>query len=324
MSRAVSSWRVAVVGAGLAGLVCARELSAAGVQTVLFEKSQGPGGRCATRPSAAGPFDHGAWSFQAASPAFGAQLEQWHAQGMIVPHGEGWVAQPGMDRLPGELSQGLSLVTQCEIAALERAGGRWRLRAHSPWPEGLDPSFDAVVVAVPAEQALPLVTPSPALAEALRNVRSLACWTVMAAWPAPLPLKADLEDDGHPVLALARRADTRPGRPRVPGIGCRWVLHAGNYWSGHNLDAPPEDVTRRLLAALQERSGLRLARPVHAAAHRWRYAEVLEPLGEPCGWDPELRLGACGDAWHAEPGARGLERAWQSARAVARAILEPA
>jgi predicted NAD/FAD-dependent oxidoreductase len=66
-----------------------------------------------------------------------------------------------------------------------------------------------------------------------------------------------------------------------------------------------------------------LAPPVHAAAHCWRYAQVAGPRTEPCGWNESLRLGACGDAWHAagdaagsQPG--GVERAWLSGRALAR------
>ncbi len=52
--------RVAVVGAGLAGLAAARELDAAGHEVVIYEKSRGAGGRTSTRQSPHGRFDHGA------------------------------------------------------------------------------------------------------------------------------------------------------------------------------------------------------------------------------------------------------------------------
>ncbi|HIP78813.1 MAG TPA: FAD-binding protein, partial [Kiloniellaceae bacterium] len=41
--------RIAVIGAGLAGLLCARRLQDAGLHPVVFEKSRGLGGRLATR-----------------------------------------------------------------------------------------------------------------------------------------------------------------------------------------------------------------------------------------------------------------------------------
>ena len=41
--------RVAVVGAGIAGLAAARRLAAAGVEVTVFDKARRPGGRLATR-----------------------------------------------------------------------------------------------------------------------------------------------------------------------------------------------------------------------------------------------------------------------------------
>jgi predicted NAD/FAD-dependent oxidoreductase len=57
--------------------------------------------------------------------------------------------------------------------------------------------------------------------------------------------------------------------------------------------------------------------PAHAAAHRWRYALVQNPLGEPCLWDQKTNLGLCGD-WCIAP---RLEAAFLSGRALAQIIL---
>src|SRR5688572_19028620 len=51
---------VAVIGAGLAGLACARRLAEAGVHARVFEAQRAPGGRLATRRFALASFDHGA------------------------------------------------------------------------------------------------------------------------------------------------------------------------------------------------------------------------------------------------------------------------
>jgi predicted NAD/FAD-dependent oxidoreductase len=50
--------RVAVIGAGFAGLACARRLVQAGVQPVLFDKERGIGGRVSTRRADELQFDH--------------------------------------------------------------------------------------------------------------------------------------------------------------------------------------------------------------------------------------------------------------------------
>ena len=69
--------RIAVIGAGIAGLSCATELQGAGVTVRIFEKSRGPGGRMSTRRGEAWPCDHGAQFFTAQDPEFLAELIRW-------------------------------------------------------------------------------------------------------------------------------------------------------------------------------------------------------------------------------------------------------
>ena len=46
----------AIIGAGIAGITCARTLAQAGHQVTVFEKSRGPGGRMSTRTTPFGGF----------------------------------------------------------------------------------------------------------------------------------------------------------------------------------------------------------------------------------------------------------------------------
>ena len=61
---------VAIVGAGIAGLVAARTLRDHGLDVRIFEKSRGVGGRMATRRTDDGSFDHGAQYFTARDGRF--------------------------------------------------------------------------------------------------------------------------------------------------------------------------------------------------------------------------------------------------------------
>jgi predicted NAD/FAD-dependent oxidoreductase len=326
---------VAIVGAGIAGLACGAALQAAGQRVTLFDKGRRPGGRLATRDSPWGPFDHGAASFNAGDGDFGRQVAEWAAAGLLAPDPAlpgAWLGVPCMNALPAAQAAALDLRRAAPVGAIGRgADGRWLLAGTDGAPMH-DGGFDAVVVATPPEQALPLLAPwSATLAGALAGVHSEPCWTVMAAWDgapeaprlpqAPLGPLCGRAESTEPLgpLACVRREDLKPGRARDDDRP-RWLLAASPYWSAHNLELAAPEVVRHLLDDLQRLCGRRLAAPAHAAAHRWRYAEVPQPLAAPCGWDAGATLGACGDAWHAEGGASSVERAWLSGRAMAQRL----
>ncbi len=90
--------RVLIVGAGMAGLSCARALRDAGRTVRLLDKGRAAGGRMSSRrlptPARKAGFDHGARYFTAPAPApgFRAQAGRWRAAGLVVP----WpAAEPG-------------------------------------------------------------------------------------------------------------------------------------------------------------------------------------------------------------------------------------
>ena len=60
MSSTPLPTRVAVVGGGIAGLTCARELRLCGCDPVVFEADDRLGGRCSSRSTRVGLFDDAA------------------------------------------------------------------------------------------------------------------------------------------------------------------------------------------------------------------------------------------------------------------------
>ena len=107
----------AIIGAGIAGITCARTLVQAGHQVTVFEKSRGVGGRMSTRSTPFGSFDHGTQYFTVRDARFTQAIETapgvckpWSANAVRVldamgrvveaalPHRESqWVAKPGMN-----------------------------------------------------------------------------------------------------------------------------------------------------------------------------------------------------------------------------------
>ena len=67
--------RFAIVGAGMAGVACARTLMQAGHEVTVFERDAQPGGRMATHASSFGGFDAGAQYFTVRDKRFERALQ---------------------------------------------------------------------------------------------------------------------------------------------------------------------------------------------------------------------------------------------------------
>jgi predicted NAD/FAD-dependent oxidoreductase len=96
---------VAIVGAGLSGLSAARYLVAQGLNVVIVEKSQGVGGRAATRrihlpDGTVLLVDHGAQFFTARDPLFQAQVSTWLSQGVCFEWATGFHTWDGVSLNP--------------------------------------------------------------------------------------------------------------------------------------------------------------------------------------------------------------------------------
>ena len=305
--------RIAIVGAGLSGLACARSLAREGREGRLFDKARGPGGRMSTRrvETALGTvgFDHGAQYFTARGESFRAEVGRWAAEGFAAPWPaagpEAWVGVPGMNAPVRALAEGVHVAWSQQVEALVREGTGWRLQVAG---EVSDP-FDAVALALPAEQAAALLTGHEAsLAARAAASRTDPCWTVMAAFSERLPISADtLGEDA--VLGWAARNSAKPGRANVEA----WVVQAAPVWSRDHLEDAPESVITALLSALSDRAGASLPSPLLVQAHRWRYARSAAGA-DLALWSYATRLGCCGD-WLAGP---RVECAWDSGEALAR------
>lgn len=305
--------RVAIVGAGMAGLSTARVLRGAGVACTLFDKSRGLGGRMATRRTGDLQFDHGAQYFTAKGEGFRALVSDWVAQGGAAQWFDGaFVGAPGMTAPARAMAQDCELVAGCEVKALRRGDdGRWTLMS-AAGDVSAQP-FDAVVMALPAPQIEPIAASAGLAFAALAGVRYAPCWALMLAFERPVDLPwTHLRAEGADAAWIARDA-TKPGRS---GPQETFVVHASADWSRRNLERTPEWVVAEMLPLFAAATGVTQA-PVFAVAHRWRYALVEEPAGAPCVWDEGGRIGACGD-WCIGP---RVEAAFESGQAMAHAVL---
>jgi renalase len=336
---------VAIVGAGLSGLTCARVLQDAGFRVQVFDKSRGPGGRLATRRTDRGTFDHGAQYFTARDPRFRTIVQQWLEQGIAAPWtpalvaiemmddtpvrsavGDGTVRHvgvPSMNRIAGALAEGLALRTDLTVTRARRTAAPdgtigWTLAARDGLGEAaaIDGGFDWLVAAVPSPQAAPLLADVPTMQAQALALPMVPCWAVLASFDAPLATGFDAAFVNGSSLTWIARNRSRPGRD--PLSEC-WVLHAARDWSERELEAPPEAVCARMLAEFRRVTGCN-DQPVTARAHRWRYAGPGARSDLACLFDADSQAGACGD-WLA--GSR-VEGACLSGLALAERILAAA
>lgn len=288
--------RIAVIGAGIAGLAAARALKEAGHAVAVFEKSRGLGGRLATRR----PFgrdhalgiDHGAPTAEAKDSEILAMLAELGRP--FAPNGgpmRGVVGVPGMSDLVKPLADKLTVSRETEIAEIAQGAEDWLLIAKTGDPHG---PFDAVVVAAPAPQTAALLG---AACPDVATARMAPCWTLILAFSDPIgaPLDWLAPDDGGPFELLVRDA-AKPGRSGEEA----WVGHTRADWAQAHLEEEKPAMAEHLLAAFGDALEIAPPTPRYAAAHRWRYARTATPVGRAFWLSDAGDLGCCGD-WRLGP-----------------------
>lgn len=318
--------RIAVVGAGLAGLVCARTLADHGHQVTVFDKGRSPGGRSTSRREEGDRvFDHGAQFFTARSEWLRRHVEVWEREGVVArwtPRIVGartederaaeawWVGTPRMGALAAHLARGLDVRLGEAVTAVSRSAGAWSVTA------GDVHQADALVIAIPAAQCAALVGPSAASSLAIDVDVQTPCWAVMLTTGGGPPADADVYEDRDGAIAWAAREASKPGRTPREGEEL-WTLHASTAWSMDHLESSPESVAAVLGKAFVDARLGGTATVVHARAHRWRFARGAQK-GGPL-FDAARALVVCGD-WRES--AR-VEGALASGFAAANRLLAP-
>lgn len=308
--------RIAIVGAGMAGLSCADALMRHGFSVVLLDKGRGPGGRMSTRrmltPLGEMAFDHGAQYFTVRDPQFHEVVQDWATRGVAVPwpaagH-DAWVGTPAMNCVIRGMAAAHDVRWTTHIDRVEPGAGGWTVRAG----QTTFAHFDAVVLAIPAEQALPFLSLNDFnMARQAMLARSQPCWSAMYAFDKPLPVPVDIvRDAGN--LGWAARNLAKPGRTGPEG----WVVQARPEWSQEHLEDEPPTVATLLLDELSSALGFPLGQPAAASAHRWRYA-MNAGIGLGSLWNGAIGMGVCGD-WLLGP---RVECAWQSGQQLAQKII---
>ena len=281
--------KVAVIGAGLAGLSCARDLRRAGFFVEVFEQERVIGGRLSTARVGMESFDHGAQYLTARSSRFRSFIDEvaglgyaarWTPRSQISgPEGGGqitpwYVGTPGMASVVRPLTESLRIQTSRRVHTLERADKNWKVWFEDQTVVG---PFAAVAVCVPAPEARLLLGRVGDMTQIMSRVRMAPCWSLMIQFEERVLPEQDVFSDMSETIRWIARNNTKPGRSKK---GETIVIHASPSWSRETEDVDPDVVADELWSEASHALGLPPVRPNRKSAHLWRHGLVEVSLGE--------------------------------------------
>jgi predicted NAD/FAD-dependent oxidoreductase len=273
--------RVAIIGAGIAGLAAGRRLRESGVDAVIFEKSRGPGGRCATRRQDGFIWDTGATSILPRGKRLErVMLEQLPTDDLVeitkpvfVHHnlrvspgdssrgGRRWAYQSGINRLAHLLAEGLEIRPKVSITEIGRSGSQYIIN---------EEAFDRLVITVPTPQASLLLW-SLAESRPIANVRYRPCLSVCLGFEAPLPdlpYFAVLDPtQQHPMVWLSAESVKCPLRKSSV------VIQINREYSRRWFDRAEDEIIETAVQYVTHLWGEAYATPIATDTMRWKYAQ---------------------------------------------------
>ncbi|MBD2210056.1 FAD-dependent oxidoreductase [Nostoc linckia FACHB-104] len=310
---------VAVIGAGMAGLVCAQQLRKAGYSVIVVEKSRGLGGRLATRRLHGTSADHGACYLKPKGELLqgfvdllchAKVLEIWTDTvyefkadvGIIPPESRSprYVAPLGMSAIAKFLAPGLDIVLNQRVIAITPTDNSWRLTLE---PSNEEITANALVVAIPAPQALALLAPlgesllDTAFIDRLSSVKFQPCISAIAGYPPtsqPLPEWKALTFVDDPDIAWIGLDSSKRPHPQQP----HFVLQSSAAFAQLHLESADLNAVGQYMLQHTAKSLTIpwLATPDWMQVHRWRYAFVNHPWPEAVlSAHTPLPLICCGD-----------------------------
>ena len=280
---------VLVVGAGLAGLLAARQLQAAGQGVQVVEKGRGVGGRLATWRLGPGRGDYGAQFFTVREPQFQAIVAEWLELGLAFEWSRGWAAGSavkdgqddgfpryaitgGMTAVAKHLAANLTVHTQTKLTQIRVTGAGWEVVAE----DGRTFTARALLLTPPVPQSLALLDAGevPLTASdraALERIEYAPCLSGLfwveggVALPAPGAVQ-------QPEQAISWLADNQQ-----KGISPEAVIvtaHANPAQSKIWYEAPKGELVGLFMGGLRPYLHKTSVIKAHHI-HRWRYALPL-------------------------------------------------
>lgn len=319
---------VLIIGAGIAGLLCATELQHAGLRVCVLDKGRGFGGRMATRRMGAARIDHGAQFFTVRDPQLQAYVDCWLSAGLIkewyrhAPEDSNPKGYPrycgvqGMTDVPKHLAASLPVWREQHVTSLAWSNDVWRAYTL----QGNCFQAEQLVLTAPLPQSLMLLDTSglsyadPRTLQALRAVRyerGLATLAILDG-PSGLPAPGGMKIDRPPLTWIADNQQKGVSTD-VSAI----TLHAdADFAQAHWSE--PDEIRGPLM--LEAAASYLKSTVIDYSCHRWGFTTPINPWSERSFHDPNLHYSLAGDAF----GGPRIEGAALSGLHAAHTLLQQA
>lgn len=290
---------IGVIGAGIAGLTASRKLALAGHEVVIFDKSNGMGGRMATRYAGEQldiKTDHGAPCFTARSDEFRHFVDELSEKGIaevwadhfpyytgemtlekhpdipVEPH---YFAPGGMNQIGRYLSRWVDVKLNTKVNGFTYLGAATQKKRN--WMINFADfsvmEVDAVIVATPAPQAYGLIenaqdeTPFKRIISDIDTISYEPCYSLIVNLGSqPAPEWKAIRCNHKSVRWIGNEASKR----RNNGNTVIVVQSSAAFASGY-IKSNESEVTRALLKAVNEITGIESGKPVWSQLHFWKY-----------------------------------------------------
>ena len=307
--------KVAVIGAGISGLMAARTLQDHGIPVTVFDKGRGVGGRMsARRTETGGSFDHGAQYFTARDPRFVRYVDSWVEQGLVgrwpdqangsdqkivvIEAGsiqsesssqDRFVAVPAMNAICKHLASDLNVHLNTRIDKITAVAEGVALTDQDGNDLGV---FDQLIVSAPAAQTSELLVDFPAVAKPVVDIKMKACYAAMVTFDNPITdqwVGAFLHES---FLSWTARNSSKPGRDQAQE---HVVIHATPEWTAEHWEDDPNEVAEAMMQEFWRVTGIARRESTHLQVHRWKYAIAATDVSVGCFTDESTVVVACGD-----------------------------
>ena len=283
---------VLVVGAGISGLVAAREMQRRGRKVTILEKSRGVGGRMATRRIGQAVFDHGAQFFTVRYKSFRELMDEWiaagvarewclgfaSADGVMKPDGHPrYCGSPAMTAIPKYMAKDLDVRLETTVGKIEHTDGCWRIADENENVYSAAsllmtaPSMQSMSMLGAGKVALPLD-----IINALQDIEYDPCHTLLAVLDGPsnIPEPGGLRAPAPEISWIAD--NTLKGvSPVITAV----TIHGSPNFSRQHSVSDAKLVETTLLGAAMPWLG---AEPIQTDLHHWVFSQPARVQEERC------------------------------------------